>query len=265
MLALGGRVVKNVAGYDVVRLVVGSRGTLGFITAAHVRLRPLPARDTTLLLADSREALVALAAAIEPLGPAALELFSPGLTRNGTAAQDHWTLAVRLRGNADSVADANARLLAFAGGFRPLDGAAGHRFWDRLADAEAAADRLVRVAAPPASLERSLDSALRIAAASWPAGWHAAAHAADGIVRVWPDRTGPQSQAAASGAVLATAVTAERSALAHLAGTVHIPIAADLPAGFDRWAIRPAALRIMSGLRQTFDPAGILSAGRFPA
>jgi glycolate oxidase FAD binding subunit len=48
LLALGGRVVKNVAGYDLVRLMVGSRGTLGVLTRVHLRLRPLPAVDRTL-------------------------------------------------------------------------------------------------------------------------------------------------------------------------------------------------------------------------
>ncbi len=47
-LQLGGRVVKNVAGFDLVRLVTGSRGGLGVATSVTLRLFPLPARDRTL-------------------------------------------------------------------------------------------------------------------------------------------------------------------------------------------------------------------------
>ena len=51
ILRLGGRVVKNVAGFDLVRLVAGSRGGLGMITEATFRLHPLPAEDLTLVWA----------------------------------------------------------------------------------------------------------------------------------------------------------------------------------------------------------------------
>ncbi|MDE0393192.1 MAG: FAD-binding oxidoreductase [Gammaproteobacteria bacterium] len=58
ILRLGGRVVKNVAGFDLVRLVAGSRGGLGMITEATFRLHPLPAADLTLVwgCADALEA-----------------------------------------------------------------------------------------------------------------------------------------------------------------------------------------------------------------
>ncbi|WP_432215037.1 FAD-binding oxidoreductase, partial [Salmonella enterica] len=65
VLDLGGKVVTNVAGYDLVRLVVGSRGTLGLITRLHLRLRPIPERDATVAIAaPAPEPLVALAARI---------------------------------------------------------------------------------------------------------------------------------------------------------------------------------------------------------
>ena len=58
ILRLGGRVVKNVAGFDLVRLVAGSRGRLGMITEATFRLHPLPAEDLTFewVCADALEA-----------------------------------------------------------------------------------------------------------------------------------------------------------------------------------------------------------------
>jgi glycolate oxidase len=49
VIRTGGRVVKDVMGYDLTRLMVGSEGTLGIITEATLKLRPLPAPKTTLL------------------------------------------------------------------------------------------------------------------------------------------------------------------------------------------------------------------------
>jgi hypothetical protein len=52
-MRLGGQTVKDVAGYDLVRLIVGSRGTLGAIGAATLRLLPLPERQVTVSLPRS--------------------------------------------------------------------------------------------------------------------------------------------------------------------------------------------------------------------
>jgi hypothetical protein len=49
-MQLGGQTMKNVAGYDLTRLFVGSRGTLGVIAGATLRLRPRPERMVTLRL-----------------------------------------------------------------------------------------------------------------------------------------------------------------------------------------------------------------------
>ena len=56
-LRFGGSVMKNVAGYDVSRLMVGARGTLGVILSASVRVLPMPTTETTLAVAcDAGEA-----------------------------------------------------------------------------------------------------------------------------------------------------------------------------------------------------------------
>ena len=76
----GGRVVKNVAGYDLSRLLCGSFGTLAFIISATFKLAPLPAASRTVVAtAGSPQQLgrLALALAAAPLTPSAVELDSP--------------------------------------------------------------------------------------------------------------------------------------------------------------------------------------------
>ena len=77
VLRLGGKVVKDVAGYGLIPLLVGSQGTLGLITGATLRLRPAPPPRSTLLaffptLESAGEAVAGITAA--GIGPVTLEL-----------------------------------------------------------------------------------------------------------------------------------------------------------------------------------------------
>jgi glycolate oxidase FAD binding subunit len=57
-LAFGGRVMKNVAGFDVSRLVTGSLGTLGIVLEASLKCSPLPAAETTRVLELAADAAI---------------------------------------------------------------------------------------------------------------------------------------------------------------------------------------------------------------
>ena len=97
----GGRVVKNVAGFDLTKLATGSFGAFGFITRVHLRLRTIPRADLTLVTEGGRDALIQMAQEILAAGftPPAIELMSPAV-----GGGNQWLLAVRLIGSDPSVA-----------------------------------------------------------------------------------------------------------------------------------------------------------------
>src|ERR1700730_521316 len=77
----GGRVVKNVAGYDLNKLYIGSFGTLGIIVEANFKLHPLPIAERTLLLtyahaSDAMQTVMAILGSL--LTPSAIELIDAG-------------------------------------------------------------------------------------------------------------------------------------------------------------------------------------------
>jgi glycolate oxidase FAD binding subunit len=74
----GGKVVKNVAGYDLARLVCGSRGRLALIARASFRLHPTPRVAQTLAVEADDAVAVVRALRISQLQPSALDLLHPG-------------------------------------------------------------------------------------------------------------------------------------------------------------------------------------------
>jgi glycolate oxidase FAD binding subunit len=74
----GGKVVKNVAGYDLARLVCGSEGRLAFIARASFRLHPLPAAARTLVVETEDAASVVARLLRSQLQPSALDVLHPG-------------------------------------------------------------------------------------------------------------------------------------------------------------------------------------------
>jgi FAD/FMN-containing dehydrogenase len=109
----GGRVVKNVAGFDLAKLHVGGFGAFGIITELHLRLRALPQADVTLVRRGPRDPLTLAARELDDAGltPAAMELLSPAL-----AAEPAWVLALRLTGLRDALRAEIEQVAAMAGG-----------------------------------------------------------------------------------------------------------------------------------------------------
>jgi glycolate oxidase FAD binding subunit len=100
----GGMVVKNVAGLDMGKLMIGSFGTLAAVAVVNFKLTPLPDAERSFLL-PFRELAEAIAARnlilAGSLQPVAIDLLNPEVAQN--FGGDRWLLAVRAAGNAASV------------------------------------------------------------------------------------------------------------------------------------------------------------------
>ena len=243
----GGRVVKNVAGFDLVRLTAGAWGTLGVITEVTVRLRALPETHETLALgaADDPAALHALATGLRALTtvPFACELVSGALAaRLGLPGAP--ALMVRIAGNADSLRaqrDGLARL--GAGAFRPADDAV----WSALRGAESPDCAVWRMSQRPSRFAATWGAA-RQAVAPLDGAWM---HGSPlrGVVRCVAPATLTDPEA----------VRRVRQALAAPFDGMRIGEVLPGPA----WsALRPAAADHLSrGIRAAFDPRRILNPG----
>ena len=185
LVAAGGKVVKNVAGYDLHKAHVGALGTLGVLVEATFKVRPRPPHERALVVActDARRAIAAALDARDTVEPAWLEAAAgPVLGLEGAAG-----FAVGWLGIAQELDDAERRVRAR---LDAMDGAVVVRV---LADADAAAlrQRLADLAIEPAAavlrvatLPDALGDAIAQTSSSGGDVQLWAAHAANGVARV---------------------------------------------------------------------------------
>jgi glycolate oxidase FAD binding subunit len=247
----GGKVVKNVAGFDLPRLFCGSLGTLGLVAEVVFRLHPAPEASATAAFegldgADVAETLPVLRdLGVEPTAVAAL----------GAGPNGPFTLAVRFEGFAPGVRDQVERTLARAGGGARLEGAAEAALWARHDALRAGGNVRAKVTFAPAALVRALEALGPVARAL--AGGGIAVHPAIGVALLAGDLRDP---VAAGGAV-----ESARAALAPLGGGALVLAAAppELRARADPWGPPPPAFEVMRRLKRELDPDGRLAPGRF--
>ena len=253
----GGRVVKNVAGYDMNKLYVGSFGTLGVIAETTFKLRPRPDTFTTLVTEGEDHArLGKLAEAMlgEGLEPASSILASELLSAPKSAHRFRHALFVRFIDSEASVRHQVERALELAGREATvLAGPEQEKVWSGLVDLERFGSTIVRISSPVSKTRGLIEE---IVASGSPR--YAEADIATGIIRaVFRDDETEEIEAA-------NWITELRSKARALGGTLFIERAA--PHVRERagaWGEVGATSGLMAAIKAKFDPQGLLNPGRF--
>jgi glycolate oxidase FAD binding subunit len=258
----GGRVVKNVAGYDLCKLLVGSLGTLGIITQATLKLKPLAEEQAILCLTCDAPQLEALLANVNATRtrPVCVDLLNRTASRvvfqhAGLSAPDApWMVLVGYEGNADAVTWQVQQLVKEVGTQCRVDARVDY-------SAEPLCHSLIEFAALPefpiafkATMLPSAVAAFCIAADGETA---LCAHAGNGIVYGQRPATLTSTQAA-------TMLTTWRERAQQGQGSV---IVQRCPAGWKAmlsvWGPTPNDAWLMREVKAKFDPKGIFNPGRF--
>ena len=243
----GGKVVKNVAGYDLAKLLTGAQGTLGVIVQAIFRLHPAPRQRRSLTFTGTPESLNHLLLAIQDskLAFTGLQLRAG----KGSAALD-----IRFAGTPQGIEAQINQVLQIAGGTAysdaPQDAWSAHQV---LWDAAGTSSLVAKVSVLPAQLAKAC-ALVQAAAEAQSLTWSTVLQSIGvGYVRL----DGPESR-------LRPALVGLRDEVAKLGGHfVVLGCPLEVKRRLDVWGPASDAQPLMVRIKQRFDPAGTLNPGRF--
>jgi glycolate oxidase FAD binding subunit len=253
----GGRVVKNVAGYDLNKLYIGSLGTLGVIVELSFKLAPVPPAAATLAgqFSELSSARALLGTVVRSaLAPLAIELLGPGAAM--ACGLSHGNVVIfRLGGYAEAV-DRQVRdlsaLITQHGGVRAE---AHENLWEDLARMRVAAqhrDVVLKAAAPLAESTALVEILERGLSDLQPHVW---AHAGNGVAYAACD-------ALASADSLGQ-LRRDVTALGSNASLVVQRCPTELKRVVDVWGDPGSSIALMRALKTKLDPKGTLNPGRY--
>ena len=268
----GGKVVKNVVGYDLNKMHIGALGTLGVMVEMTFKVAPLPRQETTLW---ARFAGLAEAHGFSgrlhrsQLAPRAVELLDATAAQQCVVPGDEpWLVLFHAAGSPATVARqvSDAMQWAQADGaasYGPLDGDAQVNLWRTvraLPGTTVPGGVRLKIATLPTEIVAVWD-VLERAARSTDASVSRIAHAGNGITyALFGAATGPGLELAAA----ATIVTAAQSVVLPSGGSVVVescPVA--LKQHLDVWGPTRDDFPIMQALKAQFDPQSLFNPGRF--
>ncbi len=253
----GGQVVKNVAGYDLPKLFIGSLGTLGVIVEATFKITPLPPKTTTLVagFSDLQPACaVALRVLHSPLLPTSMTILNPAASKQYEQSE-HYALAVRFGG----ISSAIARQLNDVAQWARSNGSVSSTkleddaaLWSGLSDFAADNETVLKVGVLPTQLAAAGNAAERLADQN---GLDCAFTANPvGILHV-ALKGEPEKVKSAVASLRQTTTTTGGHLVVQRAPRA-------LREQIDVWGpLQNSSL--MRKLKQEFDPQGILNPGRF--
>jgi glycolate oxidase FAD binding subunit len=269
----GGRVVKNVAGYDLNKLYVGSLGTLGIVVELSFKLHPLPQSEGVLLASfASIEAAAEAIAKIyrSPLNPAAIELLDAraavevrpdlriaesGCLLVAVGAGFEKAVDRQLRDMGEMCGAAETQTVRDTDSIQPI-----WRGLRELADPSAAGIALLKAAVPPARSAAAL-GVLRRAATDLGFSPALQARAGTGVVYL---RLAPAAWGAETIAALVTLVGRARDYARGESGSVVVEACpTEAKRDLDVWGDPGNAFSVMQALKRNLDPKGTLNPGRF--